>query len=185
MRRGLEHALDDYLVLLAQGGSPEAFARLAERWTPKLLAFATRSLGSTEVAKDVVQDAWESAVRGLARLEDPARFRAWLYAIAARKCADALRGKYRAIRIAESAQAMSETPADDAERGSNDRLDVAAALRRLPPEQRIAASLFFGEDLTVAEIAAITGAPAGTVKSRLFAARRALREIFGEEHVKS
>jgi len=184
LRRGLEHALDDYLVLLAQGGSREAFARLAARWTPKLLAFAARVLGTTEAAKDVVQYTWESALRGLSRLDDPARFRAWIYAIAARKCADALRGKYRHARIAESAQAMRESEAN-AEDGANDRLDVAAALKRLPPEQRVAASLFFGEELSVAEIAAITGVPAGTVKSRLFAARKALREVFGEDHVKS
>ncbi|MEZ5960448.1 MAG: RNA polymerase sigma factor [Hyphomonadaceae bacterium] len=185
MRRGLEQALDDYLVLLAQGGSREAFARLAARWTPKLVAFASRTLGTTEVAKDVVQDTWESAVRGLARLDDPARFRAWIYAIAARKCADALRGKYRSTRIAESAQAMLE-PEANAEDGANDRLDVAAALKRLPPEQRVAVSLYFGEELSVSEIAAITGAPEGTVKSRLFAARKALREELGEEsHDKS
>lgn len=184
MRRGLEHALDDYLVLLAQGGSREAFARLAARWTPKLLAFAARVLGTTEAAQDVVQDTWESAVRGLSRLDDPARFRAWIYAIAARKCADALRGKYRNTRIAESAQAMSEV-APDSEGNANDRLDVAAALKRLPPDQRVAVSLFFGEDMSVAEIATIAGAPEGTVKSRLFAARKALREVFGEDHDKS
>ena len=179
MRRGLEQALDDYLVLLAQGGSREAFARLAARWTPKLLAFAGRALGTTEAAKDVVQDTWESALRGLSRLDDPARFRAWIYAIAARKCADALRGKYRTARIAESAQAMS-TEATNTEGANNDRLDVAVAMKRLPPEQRVALSLFFGEEMNVAEIAAITGAPEGTVKSRLFAARKALRDTLGE-----
>lgn len=178
MRRGLEQALDDYLVLLAQGGSREAFARLAARWTPKLLAFAARALGTAEAAKDVVQDTWESALRGLSRLDDPARFRAWIYAIAARKCADALRGKYRAARIAESAQAMSHEPAN-AEGDNNDRLDVAAAMKCLPPEQRVVVSLFFGEEMSIAEIATITGAPEGTVKSRLFAARKALRDILG------
>jgi RNA polymerase sigma-70 factor (ECF subfamily) len=179
LRRGLEHALDDYLVLLAQGGSREAFARLAARWTPKLLAFVARSLGTSEAANDVVQDTWESAVRGLSRLEDPARFRAWIYAIAARKCADALRGKYRLAAIAESAEAMNVAAAD-AQRDSNDRLDVLAAMKRLPVEQRIAVSLYFGEEMSVAEIAAIAGAPEGTVKSRLFAARKALRQSLGD-----
>ncbi|MEZ5956846.1 MAG: RNA polymerase sigma factor [Hyphomonadaceae bacterium] len=178
MRRGLEQALDDYLVLLAQGGSREAFARLAARWTPKLAAFAARILGTTEAARDVVQDTWESAVRGLPRLHDPARFRAWIYSIAARKCTDALRGKYRNARISESAQAMVEAEVNS-EDGANDRLDVAAALKRLPPDQRVAVSLFFGEEMSISEIAAITGAPEGTVKSRLFAARKALREELG------
>lgn len=184
MRRGLDHALDDYLVLLAQGGSRDAFGRLAARWTPKLLVFAARTLGTTEVAKDVVQDTWESAVRGLPRLGDPASFRAWIYAIAARKCADALRGKYRAARIAESAEAMSAEPAN-VEGEHNDRLDIADAMKRLAPEQRVAVSLLFGEGMSVGEIATVTGVPAGTVKSRLFAARKALREVFGVEYVKS
>ena len=175
MRRGLDQALDDYLVLLAQGGSRDAFARLAARWTPKLLAFATRALGTTEAANDAVQDAWESATRGLGRLDDPARFRPWIYAITSRKCADALRGKYRAQRLAQAAQTMVDEPSD-AERINNDRFDIAAALKRLPPEQRVAVSLYFGEEMSVSEIAAITGAPEGTVKSRLFAARKALRQ---------
>lgn len=55
------------------------------------------------------------------------------------------------------------------------RLDLAAALKRLSPEQRIAIALLYGEDMSVAEIAAVTGVPIGTVKSRLSAARQALR----------
>lgn len=184
MRRSLDHALDEYLVLLAQGGSREAFARLVQRWTPRLLAFAARTLGSTEAAKDVVQDSWESAVRGLARLDDPGRFRAWLYAIVARKCTDTLRRKYRDARLVQNAAAMA-VESQHGEAAGDDRLDVADALKRLPLEQRVAVSLYFGEGMSVADIATITNAPEGTVKSRLFAARKALRDIFGEDHVKS
>ncbi len=182
MQRGLDQALDDYLVLLAQGGSRDAFARLAARWTPKLLAFAARSLGTTEAAKDAVQVTWESAWRNLRRLDDPARFRAWLYAIGARKCADALRAKYRGQQIGEAARANSglDTSDTDVESRQDAHIDLAAALRTLPPEQRIAVSLYFGEDMNVADIARITGVPPGTVKSRLFAARKALRASLGE-----
>jgi RNA polymerase sigma factor (sigma-70 family) len=177
MRRGLQQALDEYLVLLSQTGSREAFARLVARWSPKLAAFAARQLASTEAAKDVVQETWESAFKGIARLEDPARFRAWIYGIAARKCADALRAKYRGRNVATAvdAQAMFEESSADSESDAGDRLDLAAALKRLPPEQRAVVGLFFGEDMSIAEIATATGAPPGTVKSRLFAARQALR----------
>ena len=181
MRRGLDQALDDYLVLLAQGGSREAFARLVARWTPKLAAFAARNLGATEAARDAVQETWESAWRNVRRLDDPARFRAWLYAIAARKCADALRAKYRSQRIADAVGADTAPAASAGKQiQAAEHIDLAAALKRLPPEQRIAVSLFFGEDLDIAEIARITGVPRGTVKSRLFAARKALRESLGE-----
>lgn len=175
--RGLDQALDEFLVLHAQAGSRDALDRLAARWTSKLLAFAARTLGTPEAAKDVVQDTWESALRGLRRLEDPAHFRAWIYAIAARKCADAFRSKYRGKRLADAAAAdlaLHDAPVDaDARAGAH--LDLAAALQRLPPEQRVAVSLYFGEDMSVAEVAAATGVPVGTVKSRLFAARHALR----------
>ncbi len=175
---------EQVLITRVRQGDSAAWQRLIDEYEGRLLAFALRRLRDRQLAEDVVQDTWESAVRGLPRLSDPASFRAWIYAIAARKCADALRGKYRDARIAESAQAMSAEAAH-AEGAQNDRLDIADALKRLAPEQRVALSLFFGEGLSVADIATITGAPAGTVKSRLFAARRALREIFGDDDVKS
>lgn len=179
MQRGLEHALDEYLVLLAQNGSEPAAARLVARWSPKLLAFAARTLGSAENARDVVQNTWESALRNLRKLEDPARFAPWLYAIAARKCTDEMRGKYRQRRLTE---AIVSQPADHAAAPNADvALDLQAALRLLPSEQRVAVSLYFGEGLSVGEIAAITGAPVGTVKSRLFAARRTLRACIDGE----
>lgn len=170
MRRGLQHALDDYLVLLAQAGDRDAFGRLAARWTPRLAAFATRALNDQESAHDVAQDIWEAALRGLGRLEDPAKFPAWIYSIAHRKCADVLRARYRS-RVAPEPEAAS----GDSESEAAAQLDLGAALKALPPEQRIAVSLFFGEDMSVADIATATGVSPGTVKSRLFAAREKLR----------
>ena len=180
MPRGLQHALDEYLVLLAQAGDREAFGRLAARWTPRLLAYAARNIGDTDAAKDAVQETWASAVRALGRLEDPARFPAWIYAIASRKCADAMRARYRGKRIAS---ALADGAATDAPAPSDadGRLDLAAGLQRLPREQRIAVALLYGGDMSVAEIAAVTGVPPGTVKSRLSAARHALRAFMEGE----
>jgi RNA polymerase sigma-70 factor (ECF subfamily) len=115
-------------------------------------------------------------MRGLRRLDDPARFGAWIYAIAGRKCADALRRKYRGASLAEALHVDAPSAPDP-----DAKLDVAAALKRLPTEQRVAVSLFFGEDMSIADIAAATGVPPGTVKSRLFAARRALRAALEEK----
>lgn len=173
-QRGLQHVLDEYLILLAQAGNQEAIGRLAARWTPRLLAFVARSTSNVEAARDVVQETWESALRGLGRLEDPARFPAWIYAIARRKCTNLLRAKYRGQRMTAAMElhAAIEVPTPSA---ADDRLDLAAALNRLPREHRIAVALFYGEDMSVADIAAITGVPPGTVKSRLYAARQTLR----------
>lgn len=173
-QRGLQHILDEYLVLLAKAGNQDAFGRLAGRWTPRLLAFAARSTSNADAAKDVVQETWESALRGISRLDDPARFPAWIYSIAARKCTNQLRAKYRGQRLTTAMEqdVVNEVPAPSA---LEERLDLATALKQLPREQRVAVALLYGEDMSVADIAVITGVPPGTVKSRLSAARLALR----------
>ena len=60
-----ERALDGYLIALIQGGSREAFDRLVRRWTPKLVRYATRVQGRPELARDIVQETWVAAIRGM------------------------------------------------------------------------------------------------------------------------
>jgi RNA polymerase sigma factor (sigma-70 family) len=139
-----ERALDEYLVALSQAGSIEALDGLARRWTPRLLRYATRVLGgtgdSTDTARDVVQDTWIGAIRGLRGLRDPAHFPAWIYGIATRKCADAIRANTRRRRL-------EETEASDTERSgpsfaTEQQIDLATAIRGLPPIHRAALHLF-------------------------------------------
>lgn len=181
VRRDPQHVLDEYLVLLAKSGSRDAFGRLVARWSPRLLTFAARTTNSVDAARDVVQETWESALRGIGRLEDPARFPAWIYSIAARKCTDMLRAKYRGQRLTTAMQqdVMTEVPAPSTLEA---RLDLETALKQLPSEQRVAVALLYGEDMSVSDISVITGVPPGTVKSRLSAARLALRMYMEGEH---
>ena len=162
MQRDSERVLDEYLVLSSQAGSRAAFEELARRWMPRIVRYAARTLGweraSADVLRDVVQETWVAVVRGLRRLEDPAHFPAWTCAIASRKCADAIR-------------------ADDWGRSR----DLAAAIARLPEAERSVVHLYYGEDLGVAEIAAVLGVPPGTVKSRLHHAREALKRFLTHE----
>ena len=176
-----DRALDEYLVVLSQTGSRDALDRLARRWTPRLLRYARRVLGGSseaaEAARDVVQDTWIGAIRGLRGLRDPAQFPAWIYGIATRKCADTIRANRRRRTLAtESAVAGSDW---EAEVAADRQIDVAAAIRALPPMHRAVVHLFYREDLSVDEIAAVLGVPAGTIKSRLHHAREALRRQLG------
>lgn len=174
-----ERPLDEYLVLLSQAGSTAALDGLARRWTPRLLRYAARVLGgsteSAETARDVVQETWVGAIRGLRGLRDPAQFPAWIYGIATRKCADAIRTTMRRRRL----DAAGEASLREATTSVEHQIDVAAGIRKLPPKQRAAVHLFYGEDLTVEEIASALGIPTGTVKSRLHHAREALKSHLG------
>jgi RNA polymerase sigma-70 factor (ECF subfamily) len=142
-------------------------------------------LGAAEPAGDVVQETWTATLRGLARLDDPSRFPAWIYAIATRKCADAIRGAVRRRRISNAVTVAARLNGDaqDPGPGAESAIDIGVALKRLPADQRAVVSLYYGEDLTIEEIAAALNAPEGTIKSRLRLARQTLkRHLEGESH---
>jgi RNA polymerase sigma-70 factor (ECF subfamily) len=170
-------AFDEYLVSLSQAGSIEALDGLARRWSPRLLRYVARLLGgidSAEAARDVVQDTWVGAIRGLRNLRDPAQFPAWIYGIATRKCADAIRGNTRRRRLAPHT-ADNDVRRQMATPITEEQIDLATAIRELPPIHRAAVHLFYGEDLSVDEIASVLKIPAGTVKSRLHHAREGIK----------
>jgi RNA polymerase sigma-70 factor (ECF subfamily) len=176
-----DRVLDEYLVTMSQAGSIEALDGLARRWTPRLLRYAARVLGGSgdaaETARDVVQETWIGAIRGIRGLRDPAQFPAWIYGIATRKCADVIRGNQRRRAFDDRAGAGRSVEASVV--APEQQIDLATAIRALPPMHRAVVHLFYVEDLGVEEIASVLGIPAGTVKSRLHHAREALRDQLG------
>ena len=169
--------LDEYLVVLSQAGSADALEGLARRWSPRLLRYVARVLGgsreSADLAKDVVQETWVGAIRGLAGLREPAHFRAWIYGIATRKCVDAIRANTRRRRF--NAAAADDARGQVSSPPSAEQIDLATAIRELPPLHRAVVHLYYREDLTMEEIASVLGIPVGTVKSRLHHAREVLK----------
>lgn len=179
MERSPDRILDEYLVLSAQAGSRVALDELARRWTPRLLRHAQHLLGAADQASDAVQDTWLAVLRGLRRLQDPARFPGWVYAIATRRCADAIRGsvRLRAFRDKSEVDPTNSEPP----RGADERLDMRDALARLQRDQAVVMAMFYGADLSVEEIATALSIPAGTVKSRLHNARETLKSTLRKE----
>jgi len=168
-----DRILDEYLVLASQGGDAEAFAHLVRRWQPRLLRHARRLAGDPETARDAVQEAWLAIARGLARLDDPARFPPWALRIVGRRCADLARRERRAREVehrgSRNGEALSTGHGPEVGR-------LREALQRLSAGERTLLSLHYLDRLGIAGIAETLGIPSGTVKSRLFAARRQLRE---------
>ena len=167
-----DRTYDELLVLLVRGGDGRASERLVARWHPRLLRTARRLLGDADLAQETVQECWVAIIRGLPRLADPARFPAWAFSILQRKCADAIgrnmRDRERFKPSAVGAEASTEA-------GGETRTALDQAFARLSPDHRTAAILFFGEGLSLAEIATATDVPLGTAKSRIFHARQHLK----------
>ncbi len=177
MRRDAERVFDEYLAAAARAGDRGAFGRLASRWQRKLLAHAYRLTGDSELARDVVQEAWRDIATALPRLKDAAVFPAWAYRIVTRRAADVIRRKQRDRKIIAAYAAEPENNVD--QRAEIEASADGGALNKviaiLPADQRATIALFYKEGFSVAEIAATMEVPAGTVKTRLLHARRKMR----------
>ena len=158
----------------------EDFERLYEAHAASLLAFLEYRTGNLELAKDIHADTFERILKTRWRF-DPrkATQKTWVYAIALNVLRDAGR------RRAAEARAMDRVTAGGGEEHWDEagRLDDRDAVRRglatLPDEEREAVSLYYGADLSLEEIARITGTKTTTIKGRLERARNRLRETLG------
>ncbi len=144
---------------------------------------ATAILGDESEAHDAVQEALISVWRELPTLRDPERFDAWAGRILVNACRHALKRRVR-TRVREIALQpdATEGPSVGARAdslGDDDALN--RAFERLDGEQRALLVMHHLEDRPLAEIAALLGIPAGTAKSRLFTARRALQRALERE----
>ncbi|MHC4983566.1 MAG: RNA polymerase sigma factor [Planctomycetota bacterium] len=177
-KRPRELLLDELLVMRCQDGEAAALDELVGRWQRSLWAYARRLTGDDASAWDAVQEAWLGIVRGIGRLDDPARFRPWAFRILTNKCADEIRRRMRSRRLFERIDRDAEPKTRPAGAAASGRVEILkAALRLLPGEQRAILSLRYAEDFSTAEIADVLGIPEGTVKSRLHHARNRLKDI--------
>lgn len=177
---------DSALVNAARHHAPAAWDSLLKQHQLPLYTYVAELLRDDTAALDVVQETFAAAVRHIATLRDDARFSSWLFGIAHQKCVQHWRRTQRADAV------FAPTDADDSvgDWPDEDAFDPRAALlrreqaeeffalvERLPASQRSALLLHVLEDFSLEEIAAITGVPVGTVKSRLHHAKRALRQL--------
>ena len=168
-----EHMTDDAALLLAaKSGDLDAFESLVRAHTGTVYAHALRFFGDTSAAEDVTQEVWIKVYRSLATFDERARFSTWLYRVTRNACLDAVRAGKRRPMPVEVFDTIA-LPGDLADQVAL-TTSVESAMTRLQPEDREAFSAVALFGLSYAEAATQLGVPAGTVKSRVFRARRSL-----------
>jgi RNA polymerase sigma factor (sigma-70 family) len=180
----LDPAYDELLVLRSQDGDSNALDELVDRWQARFFRHACRLTASPDSARDAVQEAWIAIVRGLRKLDDPARFGPWAYRILSNKCVDWVRKQSRNRKLDQNLveQQRPEDAMVEQEPELNEaRQTVVDALRGLSPAQQGLLALFYQDGFGVTEIAEILEVPVGTVKSRLFHSRNALKKALEGE----
>lgn len=172
--RGKREILEDYLVTSAKLGDRDAIARLAALRGPGLVRHAYRLLGNREDAHDAAQDAWIEIMHALPGLRDARAFRAWAYRIVTRRAARLISaGKSRRTREAEAA-VENDTVTDGQGPMAADARAIRLAIKTLPPNHAAAISLFYFDEMSIAEIAVALDVAPGTIKTRLMHARTKL-----------
>ncbi len=170
-----EQIIDELLVMECQDGSARALDRLVSRWQKRLWRYAYRLTGDTEAAWEVMQESWLGVIRGLSRLNDPARFRPWIYQIVTHKADDWIARNAQARQ--RRAELKPEEPEESRE-GHEESDELQRLLRGLPDQSKTVLTLYYLEGLPIAEVAKVLNIPEGTVKSRLHAARNELKALW-------
>jgi RNA polymerase sigma-70 factor (ECF subfamily) len=134
-------------------------------------------LRNREDAEDVAQDAFLRAHRGFAQLRDRDRFRAWLVRTAWRLAIDRIRNDRRRLARDQALEMPAAASVEEAALAQERSRALWAAIDSLPEKLRITIVLASIEGHDIGEVARLLDVPAGTVKSRLFLARRQLAEI--------
>ena len=183
---------DEELVAAFQDGDAAAFDLLVSRWDRRIHGAIYRVVGGDDDARDLCQEAFLKAYRGLGTFKREARFSSWLYQIAINVCRDRLRR--RRGKVAVSLDEMEETR-DGALRARapsplelvearDVRHQVAAAMATLSAEEREVVILKEYQDLTFPEIAEALDVPLSTVKTRLYRGLAQLRHRLERQGVR-
>ncbi len=168
---------DEELMTAFARGSTDAFTELFARYKQPLFGFFWRRVADRAQAEELTQETFVAVIRAAPRYEPSAQFRTYLYAIAL-KILRAYRRKaaFRATFLGSEA----EHPEPAAESGVVTQVFMREAIRKLEDVDREIVLLREFEQLSYVEIAELLKLPVNTVRSRLFRARTALRELLSE-----
>jgi RNA polymerase sigma-70 factor, ECF subfamily len=160
---------DDVQQLLQARRYPEALERLLARYEQKVFRVAVMMLKDTGRAEEVTQDVFVKLWRALPSFDGRAAPSTWLYTIARNTCLSAVRAEsYRRTTP------LDESMAPQVENTAPVTMEVEQYLGRLPELQREIITLFYLQEKSVKDVAAMLDLPEGTVKSHLHRARHAL-----------
>lgn len=173
---------DEELLREWQQGSAGALEALVQRYHAPMLAHLARLTGDAHLAEDLTQETFVRLVRDAHSYRYPRPFKPWFYTIARNLARNHWQSaNYRCEDIGAAHAARHEPAAGELDPAAwlerlERRQGLQAALAGLSFEQREVLSLRFGQEMSVAETAAVLGVPPGTVKSRVFTALRRLRD---------
>ena len=189
----LAEETDENLMLRFGRGEAAAFEFLYRRHESRVFRFLHRNVKNEATANDLMQEVWFAVVRGAANYQPTAKFTTWLFTIAHNRTVDMIRATHRlqSLDAGDDADPEASSPLErlaiEAKleplaqvQSQDEAAALLSAVAQLPAEQRSAFLLQAEGDLSVEEIALVTGSSFETAKSRLRYARAKLRQLLWE-----
>lgn len=171
---------DAMLVEACLRGESHAFDTLVDRYQGPLFAATYRITGSVEDAMDATQNAFVNAYEKLNTFDPSYRFFSWIYRIAVNQALNLINKRRPESELDGNLASAARNPDTELSRSEASR-HLQRALREIGPGDRTVIVLKHFEGLSYREIGELIGVPEKTVKSRLFTARRRLREVLVEQ----
>jgi RNA polymerase sigma-70 factor (ECF subfamily) len=186
-RKPVPATSDETLIDSIARGDKRAMELLFARYNVRVYRFIARITGNLSLAEDIVSDVFLDVWRCAGRFKADSQVSTWLMAIARHKALSALKRRTE-MPLDEELVARLPDSADDPEtkayhQGRNSILQKC--LMQLPPAQREMIDLVYYHEKTIAEAAAITGVPEGTVKTRMLRARGRLAQLLKAWQIES
>ena len=184
--RTLQRQLEMELIRKCKAGQSRFYEPLVRAYEPAGLRLAVAMMGNVDDAKDALQMAFIKAYDTLPRFDLRRPFGPWFFQILRNQCRDMLRSRKAKFKVEALDERLEERPADADGGPERIRQRNAAkealwrALERIGPDHREILVLKELEGFRYAEIAQILEIPEGTVGSRLYHARSALKEALSE-----
>jgi len=169
-----DQLIEQVLLLRCQIGDRDAFAELIGRYQAPLRYFISRLLEDTEMTEDVFQDTWLTVISHIYSLKNTKAFPTWLYRIARNKVYQKLRRKQKSSELDENITVPNDT--EDDVFSAEDAEKVHRCLARLKSHYKEVLMLRFLEQMSYQQISQVLNSNLGTVKSRIYYAKRALKK---------
>lgn len=176
---------EEAIIRQCLDGDEDSYSALVDRYKAMVYNVAFRMLGDGDTAKDIAQESFIAAYKGLGQFRFGSKFSSWLYSIVLNKCRDHLRLVKETVSTDDIAGVRPDTgPSPEVAAVAQQSRDILQrALDSLPAEYREVLILKHIEELDYQEIAAITGAGIPALKVRAHRGREMLRRILEQAGV--
>ncbi|HEX9020233.1 MAG TPA: sigma-70 family RNA polymerase sigma factor [Nitrospirota bacterium] len=166
-------------------GNADSYSVLVERYKTMVYNVAFRMVGDADTAKDIAQESFLAAYKGLRQFKFESKFSSWLYRIVLNKCRDHLRLAKETVTTDDIATVRPDPgPSPEQAVAARQNTDILQrALKQLPADYREVLILKHIEGLDYQEIAAITGAGIPALKVRAHRGREMLRKVLEQSGV--